>query len=482
MRGTYLVLVAFLLMLFNLKKADAAVGGPTVNDRNVIPLYTPTFKDSKFIEYNFEIGQKILSEIIIQYQNVEISKALIEQYAWNNLKKNEIFNLKEATQNIKNINSLSGISAMGKLEAIDSNKVRLLITLKATKKNNGNFTLNNSGSKNSGYLKGTGSYNFNNYLGHGETIGLKQVHTESNGTNYYEINSSKPFDTDGSKLKFRAARMRYKLDHYFEGRGYEGWSNFVDLNYEKPFIYEDKFNLNLGAGLWRSQFRVDERSGGLKGESTVIHKINFSAEGNVKDNLFKEATTNFRVVYGIGKVQLADDADFSPTNDEAGVRGYFSKINPAFARREKITENTDLIFKMKGQYAFQNLEGSEEFTLGGFFNVRSYPNNQAGGDSGYISTLELERTITKDLKVSMLYDYGRIWINHKRYSGSAGNNNYNLQNGGLILDWNFLPGTNMKIMYIDRLGTINEGRRADGTDFDRSYHPQKFLFSISRNF
>ena len=370
--------------------------------------------------------------------------------------------------------------------SVNDRNVRPVYTPKFSKsgykKLPGKINLNNSGSKNSGYTKSTISYSFNDVLKDGDYFGVKQIHTAGNGTNYYEINNKTPLD-DGAKISFRTGRLRYDLDHYSLSLGLEGHSNFFDIDYIKPLFRNENLKTEYSIGYYRGNFRVDKNRGGEKEEDSMVHKVNFMLKSSLEDNIFHKAKTNLRIIFAYGKVQLADDAtQLSPSNDDAQVNGYFAKINPAFSRREKINDKTSLILKFKGQHALNNLEGSEEFSLGGFYNVRTYPNNQASGDSGYISTLEVERVISKGVKIGLLYDYGKIWENHSSYSGND-NYSYDLSSGGAYINWrNIYKGFSLKAMYIDRLGARNPGARSDGTDFDRSQHPQKILLSLTKNF
>lgn len=48
------------------------------------------------------------------------------------------------------------------------------------------------------------------------------------------------------------------------------------------------------------------------------------------------------------------------------------------------------------------LDAAEEFSLGGLYNVRVYPNSEGGGadnaDSGFVINFELERMLAKNVK------------------------------------------------------------------------------------
>lgn len=63
------------------------------------------------------------------------------------------------------------------------------------------------------------------------------------------------------------------------------------------------------------------------------------------------------------------------------------------------------------------LDAAEEFSLGGLYNVRVYPNSEGGGadnaDSGFVINFELERILAKNVKAFAFYDFGKISIYEK---------------------------------------------------------------------
>lgn len=470
-------------------------GGPTVNDRNVIPVYTPKFYKPNLLKIPKDLDLKtaILNNVIIKKEGVTISETIINAYAWRTLSKGKIIDEKELRQNIKNINSISGIRASAFIQKNQNNSFDIIIELKNTDPDKASIRVDNSGSKTTHYVKATSALSYNNTFGLGETLGLKQVHTMANGTNYYEANGKFFLNDDGSSLAFRGATMRYNHGDYARATsgGMEGSSNFWDINYLKPILYEETIGVKIGLGFFRSAFHVFKNSGATEEEDTVNHRLDLSLHLNSEDNLFNKAVTNTRIILSKGKTSLSNNAtDLSKSNDEAGVDGYYTKINPAFSRREKIDDKNDLIIKFKGQYAFKNLEGSEEFSLGGTYNVRSYPNNESSGDSGFIFTTELEHKLRKDLTASLVFDYGKIRSVMDPYSGwqptfyNNQKNEYSLKSWGVVADWELIPGSIIKAQLINRIGSNNQRTTTNsvGADYDRTKHETKFLLSFTQNF
>ena len=490
-----LLLILSFFLTFLDKTPLYSYGGPTVNDRNVVPVFTPKFYKPNLLKIPKEVNLKnlVLRDIIIKKEGVKISENLVNSYAWRKLSKGKIVDENELKQNLKNINSISGIRAVGFVKKNSDNSFNLIIELKNTDPDKASIRVDNSGSKTTHYVKTTSAFSYSNAFELGETIGFKQVHTMANGTNYYELNSKFFLSDDGTSLLLRGATMRYDHGDYARATsgGLEGNSNFWDINILKPVLYEENIGAKLGLGFYRGGFHVFKNSGAIEEEDTVNHRLDLSLHLNIQDSIFNKAVTNARIIVSKGKTSLSNTAtDLSKTNDDAGVAGYFTKINPAFSRREKIDDKNDLLIKFKGQYAFKNLEGSEEFSLGGTYNVRSYPNNESSGDSGFIFTTELEHKLRKDLTTSLVFDYGKIRTVMDPYSGwqpfayNNQKNEYSLKSWGLVADWNIIPGSTIKAQLINRIGSNNQRTNSNsiGADYDRTKHETKFLLSFTQSF
>jgi hemolysin activation/secretion protein len=466
--------------------------GPTVNDRNVISVYTPSFFKKNYVTIPKEINIQtfVLNDVVLNKNGVQISEDLIKKYVWRTITKGQKIDIKELKQNLNNINSLAGVAAKATLKKINDSTFDLVIDLKNTKAVKAAVRADNSGSKTTSYNKTTSSLSFANPFNLGETIGFRQTHTMANGTNYYELNNKFFVGDDGSSVAFRAATMRYEHSDYARPQKLEGNSNFFDLNYLKPVFYDDNMNTKMGIGIFRGGFHTFKNSGATEEEDTVNERLDLSLHLNFQDTAFNKANTNARIILSTGRTNLSNSAiDLNKSDDPAGVQGRYTKINPAFSRREKINDKNDLIIKFKGQYAFNNLDGNEEFSLGGTYNVRSYPNNESGGDSGFIFTTELEHKVNKDLKTSLVFDYGKIRTVMDPHSGwqpfgyASQKNEYSLASWGVVADWKIVPGSTIKAQLINRIGSNNQrSSNSKGMDYDRTKHETKLLLSFTQDF
>ena len=60
-------------------------------------------------------------------------------------------------------------------------------------------------------------------------------------------------------------------------------------------------------------------------------------------------------------------------------------------------------------------------------------------------------------------------------------NEYNLKDSGLGMEWEMMQGTKFNMLWAHKLG-INHGRRADGTNFDRTNTTDMLRFGFTQQF
>jgi hypothetical protein len=80
-----------------------------------------------------------------------------------------------------------------------------------------------------------------------------------------------------------------------------------------------------------------------------------------------------------------------------------------------ITFASAVSMTLSGQWAGNNLNSSEKYSLGGVYGVRAYPQGEASGDMGSMLNLELAHNFTPQLRGVLFYDYGHIRINRDRF-------------------------------------------------------------------
>jgi hemolysin activation/secretion protein len=354
----------------------------------------------------------------------------------------------------------------------------------------GIFRIDDSGSRSTGFIKSTLGVNFNQPFKKGETISIRQIHTNGGGSDYFEIGTRFPLEKDGSILAFRAGAIEYDAGQQNASLDPTGNSDFIEANLITPIFKSNDLNLNIGLSAIRSSY-IEKRASILKVDK-IDNRADLSIYFDFYDQIFNQSGTIGKFVFSHGYMDLSNNVD-DVEQRIAGAGGSFSKVIAQFNRLEKITEKNNLYIRFKSQYALDNLESAEEFSLGGLYNVRVYPNSEGGGadnaDSGYVINFELEHNVNKNVKVFAFYDFGKIQIYKDTPAGSLTGtgsfktykNEYNLKDTGLGAEWEILQGTKINMLWAHKLG-INHGRRNDGTNFDRTNMNDMLRFGFTQQF
>ncbi len=354
----------------------------------------------------------------------------------------------------------------------------------------GSLRIDDSGSRSTGFTKSTLGINFNGPFQKGETITLRQIHTSGNGSDYLELGTRFPVGQNGSMLAFRAGAIEYNVGQQNASIDPTGNSDFVDVNFITPIVKSNDLNLNIGLSAIRASY-IEKRASVLKVDK-IDNRADLAMYFDFYDKIFNQAGTTGKLVFSRGYMDLSNNADdLDQKNADAG--GSFSKIIAQFNRLEKITEQDNLYVRFKSQYALNNLEAAEEFSLGGLYNVRVYPNSEGGGadnaDSGYVINFELERNINKNLKTFIFYDFGKIQIYKDIPTGSLTGsgvfktykNEYNLKDVGIGMELEVMQGTKFNMLWAHKLGS-NHGRRSDDTNFDKTNTTDMLRFGFTQQF
>jgi hemolysin activation/secretion protein len=98
--------------------------------------------------------------------------------------------------------------------------------------------------------------------------------------------------------------------------------------------------------------------------------------------------------------------------DELTVQanGVFTRFDYNLKRLQRLSDNNSLMLSLSGQLTNKNLYSSEQFSLGGAYGVRAYPQGEGTGDQGYLATIELRHTFTQKFQFTVFYDAGSVMI------------------------------------------------------------------------
>ena len=431
--------------------------------------------------YEGKVGKFIIKKID---KDIAISEDKLLKYLQNNLAKDQILKIDQLDTNLKIINNIPGVFAVAELQAGD-NLGETDIVVQVVNKSLFDFfnTTDNFGSRSSGYNRNTALLYINNAFGVGEQFGLQSVNSQ--GSEYYAINNSYPIGYGGTRLNLKAAKMNYHLRAPYSSTNPRGFSTEFSSSITTPFIQSTKTNLSTSLTVSKNKYVNDLNTG--NNSKKYLDKLSLSMNFDRRDNFFEGGINYGSVELSVGELNLRGN----PTNhdtDQLSTRnaGNSRVANLNINRLQKIDDNYFLSVKFKGQYSADNLDGAEQFSLGGSNGVRAYPNNEGAGAMGYLTTFEIKRLLGNNIEAGLFYDYGRtmlykfLWTDWNAANTSI-SNNYSLEGYGVSLDWNITENVKLNFLHARKLGS-NQGKDTSGNDSDGLSKDRRTLLSLNLSF
>jgi hemolysin activation/secretion protein len=421
-----------------------------------------------------------LGKVIINSDEKELNldKEVARKYIENKISKEEILNISQIESNIRNLNAIPGIQAIASLEAGQNvGETDIIVQLQNKKNISATLQADSYGSRSSGSARGTALVNFDSLLKEGEQFTIQKVNTI--GSDYNAAAASFRIGYDGTRATLRASKIRYDLGDPFSSTNPTGNSSELSASIQKPLGSIGSTNLNSNFTLSESDYenKNNTPSNTQKKITRAVAALSF----NRSDDFYKGG-----VNYGSITATAGDLEDSSTASRTKNADGNFSKTSLSLSRLQRISDSDILQVNFSSQYAFKNLDSAEQFSLGGPYGIRAYPNSEGQGDHGMMINLELKHGFNENLEGILFYDWGRIQLNQNTYSGWNSSNTrlkniYELQGTGIGLNWNITPSVRVNWIFAMTLGD-NKGEDSAGLDNDGLTKDKRSYLSITSNF
>ena len=442
-----------------------------------------------------KITEAVLGTIIFDVEEEEklnISKENIRLKLLYKIEDSGVLNIDQLDKNVRNLNKIPGINALAELEeGKNFGETNVKVTAINTETIFGNTLVDNNGSRSSGYNKITNTINIDGLFNMGDRLAFTNVlsgdhHVKDNHeeSNYYAVSSTMPVGYNGMLATLRVSKMEYKLSAPFDSTKPSGYSSEYNLSLNRPLIVSPNFNLNTSFSLGNNKY-VNDLGTGNNSDKDVLKSI-FNLGFDSRDKKLGGGINYGSFALSLAKNDLTNnlsnyETDQS-TSDNNG-RNFKGTLN--LNRMQKLTDKTNLLVKFNGQLAADNLDGADQFSLGGPNAVRAYPSSEAAGDAGFVASLELKRNLFKNLESTLFYDYGKIKLHKSLWndwnSTNKLKNNYHLQGYGVSVGIPIFQNFSINATHAKKIGT-NSGRDTSGNDVDGFSWKDRSLISINGKF
>ena len=391
-----------------------------------------------------------LGGIRIDNQSTRVSNERVESWVYGRIPQASELSLDELDRAILTLNDLPDVFVTSSLqEGSKPGETLLLLTVTDKPLVNGQVSVDNYGSNNSGIARGSALVNVNGPLGIGDQLSVYGMY--SSGNNYGRLSYTLPVGSSGLRVGVNGSSMSYRvLNNSFNNLYANGFANTGGVEATYPIIRSRPMNL-IGVFNWNyNQFRNWSNGANIPENSYDTNVSQLGLSGNLIDGIAGGGLSTGSLIGSFGDV--GKDA-WTSAGQTAGVAGNFAKLRYAANRNQAITESLSAYLGVSGQWASKNMDSSEQLYLGGPMSVRAYNSGQGAASQGNLTTVELRQNLPYQTQLSAFYDLGNVQM-WKFNTPGVGYNNYILQGYGLGLNWIGPYNFNLKAIWAQRTGQL----------------------------
>jgi hemolysin activation/secretion protein len=239
----------------------------------------------------------------------------------------------------------------------------------------------------------------------------------------------------GLRLGATGSHVRYALGGDFTALGATGLADAGGLYGSYALQRSLRGSVDLRLDLQAKAIQSDIGASDAHSREGVQEAV-LSLSGSRLDSLLRSGSTQFRLTYTYGSLNLEDEQSRAFDAATARTGGHFGKFSYAIRREEVVVPGWTLFGALSGQIANKNLDPSEKFSLTGPQAVRAYASGEASSDVGELLTLESRFGLPQDLipghQLTVAAFYDRAWarFNVSDWDGYAGARGADFAGGG----------------------------------------------------
>ena len=463
-----------------LQKAAAAVAAAYREAGWVVRAYLPQQEIEGGV-VTIQIVEAVLGSIMLEgAQNIRLKPDRVREMVLAAQRRGEPLNADAIDRVLLLIEDTPGVTVKGNFaQGRDEGQTDLVLNLDPKAFVTGVGMLDNSGSRSTGAIRGTGQVSVNSPLFIGDQLNGDLI--VSQGSEYLRAGWVFPVGSRGWRAGFSASMLQYRvITPEFSALNLRGHSETIGADVNYPIIRSRTGNLYFNARLDHKTYFNEAR--GTATSDYAINVAGFTISGNLYDNLLGGGYTTASLGLNKGQLDLAGSPNRAA--DAAGARtdGAYRKTSYSANRFQVLTSELAFYAALTGQMANKNLDSGEKFYLGGSNGVRAYPSSEAGGAEGLMVNLEMRYRLPQKFSLTGFYDWGQVTVNKdNNFNGAAQINSITLKGSGVSVGWVAQSGASFKATLARRIGD-NPNPTATGNDQDGSLDLNRLWWQASLPF
>lgn len=411
---------------------------------------------------------------INESSDLRINKERLERMANQGVQAGQAVRAENLERAVLLMNDLPGIKAKASLSPGSAPQTTAL-TINASEGPlfTGFLWADNYGNRYTGDVQGNGLFQLNDPFKIGDQISLKSAISEGMQTGV--LTYSMPLGTSGLSGYTSFTYLEYELGKEFESLDVDGSARTYDVGLKYPCLRTRKTNIYSSI-----EYEYENLSDAYSGDDYSRKDISsgtLSLYGDHYDAFFGGGITRWNASGTFGDMN-EEVADLDITETE----GHYTCFNAGLSRLQRLTNRLSMSLAWKAQFSLDNLDSSEQFSLGGPYGVRAYPVSEGIGDEGHLFNLDTHYTLPIPghlgrLTWNLFYDAGYItlhknpWINS--IDTATGDNHYWLQGAGTGFEYGYKDRFTVRVCWAHTIGS-NGGRSINGDDSDGKQSHNRF--------
>ena len=351
-------------------------------------------------------------------KNNSLVKDSIVQGMLDYAKRDNIVSTRTLEQSMLIINDTSGV-IVTKADVMPGKRVGssdFAIETEATKAYDGYIVLDNTGSRYTGKNRIIAGLNFNSPFKIGDKLTFGGLVSNGADLTNGRVAYSAPLMSNGLRGELSYTQTNYSLVEEYKALDAKGVSKTIEAKFTYPIIRTRAENLYTNLSLLSKDMKDEVESlNDTTKKDTKSLKIGLEYDKSYL-TFGKNSNSNFSFAYTYGRLSFDDSEKELADKNGADTTGNYSKLNLDISHDIAFNSLFTLESSLKIQYALanKNLDGSEDFSIGGAYGVKVYPDGELSAENGYLFSTELKYKLPSwnafNSSIGVFYDRGKAYM------------------------------------------------------------------------
>lgn len=423
-----------------------------------------------------------LDRVVLNWRDgIPVDRDVVEAYLAR-LKPGSVLKVRDVERVVFLVNDLRGMTARFEIKAGSlPGTATLVVTPSPERRYAGRVDIDANGTKALGEFRIGGLAQMNSPLGRGDGITANVLASTTGGLGFALLGYNTPIGSNGFKVGASLSAVTYKLDKEQFPLDLNGTAATVNAFALYPLVRSRNLNLFTLASLEHKTYT--DRQGLVDGRSRKsVDALALGVTGDFRDSLLGGAVNTFDLNISSGQLKYPEGRNPALDDDES----YTKLVYSASRLQDWITGRALVYFNVRGQYARNNLDTTEQFRLGGPDGVRAFAAGEGTGDLGVMASLELRLLppeswlgrAAREMVFSLFADGGYVQYRHRQRiltQTNAAKNSGVFSGVGFGLSWVQPGGYALRFSVAQPTG--GETRGGEKIDKTRAYVQATMLFN-----